>query len=114
MIFSVDVVELSVKTAMNESISYEPTEGIPYYATHNVHSDCDGLLKEVVFSGELEKYIIKKALYSKAGDKVEYFDNAPKTLGIIFMKFPDLETMIHMTSNNAINKYIHVVLEEKK
>lgn len=109
MIFSVDVVEMSVKSAMNEQITNVMTEGIPYYATHNVHSDRDGILKKIIFSEELENYIIKKALYNKPGDKVEYFDNAPKTLGIIFMKFPDSETMVQMLGN--INSHIRIELE---
>ena len=47
--------------------------------------------KKIDFSKNISQYIIKKSLYKKAGDKVEYFDNASKALGIVFMKFDNME-----------------------
>ncbi len=92
MIFGVDVVEMAVRAAMGEPICTDEKEGTPYYATHNLHSGKNGSYQGIEFSEELEKYIIRKCLYKKAGEKVEYFDNAAKALGIIFLKFPDQET----------------------
>ena len=92
MIFGVDVVEMAVLTAMGREINAEIKEGIPFFATHNLHSSKTGKYQTIEFSEELEKYIIKKYLYKKEGDAVEYFDNAEKALGIIFMKFEDKET----------------------
>ena len=92
MIFDVDVVEMAVLTAMGREIDATIKEGIPYFATHNLHSSKNGEYKTIEFTEELDKYIIKKCLYKKEGDAVEYFDNAAKALGIIFMKFEDKET----------------------
>ncbi len=92
MIFGVDVVEMAVRAAMGEHICADEKEGSPYYATHNLHSDKNGLYQDIEFSDEIEKYIIRKCLYKKPGDKVEYFDNAAKALGIIFLKFQNQET----------------------
>lgn len=92
MIFGVDVVEMAVLTAMGREIDATIKEGIPYFATHNLHSSKNGAYKTIEFAEELDKYIIKKCLYKKEGDAVEYFDNAAKALGIIFMKFEDKET----------------------
>ncbi len=92
MIFGVDVVEMAVRAAMGEPICTDEKEGTPYYATHNLHSGKNGSYQGIEFSEELEKYIIRKCLYKKAGEKVEYFDNAAKALGIIFLKFQDQET----------------------
>lgn len=92
MIFGVDVVEMAVRAAMGEHISADEKEGTPYYATHNLHSNKNGSYQDIEFSDELEKYIIRKCLYKKPGDKVEYFDNAAKALGILFLKFQDQET----------------------
>lgn len=92
MIFDVDVVEMAVLTAMGQNIDAKVKDGIPYYATHNLHSSKNGEYKTIEFDERLEKFIIKKCLYKKEGDEVAYFDNAAKALGIIFMKFPDGES----------------------
>lgn len=109
MIFGVDVVEMAVLAAMGEKIEGKVNEGIPFYATHNIHINKNGIYKTIEFSDELEKKIIKKCLYKKAGDKVEYFDNAAKALGIIFMKFDSQEEMSEMLE--SINKRICVSIQ---
>lgn len=92
MIYNVDIVTLAVKTAMGESVVCNPIEDKVYYATHNLHTSRNGEYKDIQFSDKLKPYIIKKCLYKKDGDSVEFFDNAAKALGIIFMKFEDSET----------------------
>ena len=67
-----------------------------------------GLYKTIDFSKELDEKIIKKCLYKKSGDCVEYFDNAAKAFGIIFMKFPDVTTAENILSH--IEKHIDVQL----
>lgn len=109
MIFDVDVVELSVKAAMGAEIDLKPSEGNRFYATHNLHSDRSGTYETITFSEEIEKYIVKKCLYKKAGDAVEYFDNAAKALGIVFMKFEDGAQMDAFLSN--IYEHITVCLQ---
>ena len=108
-IFNVDLVELYIKVAMGESIIFEDSDSILYYATHNLHSDKNGRLKEITFSKESEKYIIRQCNYKKAGDAVEYFDNASKALGIIFFKFDNAKQMLDMMDNSE--KWINVNLE---
>lgn len=87
MIFQVDVVELAIRAAMGEKICCKCNDEISYYATHNLHCSKNGKFKKVVFKNELNKYIIKKCIYKKNGDVIEYFDNAAKAIGVIFMKF---------------------------
>lgn len=111
LIFDVDVVEMAVLTAMGEEINNEVHDGIPFYATHNLHTNQTGLYKTIDFSKELDEKIIKKCLYKKSGDCVEYFDNAAKALGIIFMKFEDKDEMETILEN--INMHYKVLLEEK-
>lgn len=110
IIFGVDVVEMAVLTAMGEKIERKINEGNSFYATHNLHTCLNGKYKTIEFSNELENKIIKKCLYKKAGDEVDYFDNAAKALGIIFMEFKDQEEMNSII--NHINKYYKVILEE--
>jgi hypothetical protein len=109
MIFGVDIVEMAVLTAMGESISATVHKGISYFATHNLHSSRDGLYKEIVFSDELEKHIIRKCLYKKVGDEVHYFANAADALGIIFMKYDSEEQMAEFLAN--MNEHIQINLQ---
>lgn len=111
MIFGVDVVEMAVLSAMGEQLNCEIGEGVPFYATHNLHTNQNGIYKKIEFSEELEKRIVKKCFYKKDGDKVEFFDNAAKALGIVFVKFKNLEDMIDMLED--INDNIHIILERK-
>lgn len=109
MIFDVDVVELSVKAAMGEEIALSPSEGNLFYATHNLHSDKNGRFDRIEFSKEIERHIVRKCIYKKLGDAVEYFDNAAKALGIVFMKFEDGAQMDAFLSN--IYEHITVCLQ---
>lgn len=109
MIFNCDVVEMSVRVSMGESVGSEISDGIPYYATLNLHSSRKGIFKRIEFSHELEKYIIRKNIYKKPGDDVYYFSNAADALGIVFFKFPDQGTMIYMEEH--MNEHVRIVLK---
>lgn len=108
MIFNCDVVEMSVKSAMGKHIHTEGIEGIPYYATLNLHSDRNGIFERIEVSPELEKYIIRKNVYKKPGEDINYFTNAAYALGIIFFKFPNQDTMIFMEEH--MNEHVKIVL----
>lgn len=109
MIFGIDLVEMAVRAAMGESIHFEEAHGIGYYATHNLHSVCDGTFKQVLFSTELQTYLKKICLYKKPGDHVERFDNASKCLGIIFMEFPNADAEKRVLEH--IERHIDIQLE---
>lgn len=109
-IFDVDIVELTIRAAMGESVQLESCEGTPYYATHNLHAAKSGVFQDITFSQTLSEYIIRKSIYKKPGDPVEYFDNAAKALGILFLKFPDEQTMSRILGD--INSHITIHLGE--
>ena len=106
--YGADIVEMSVKAAMGVPFCASFHEPDGCYATYNLHSDKNGRYVNVVFSPEIEPYIYRKCLYKKPGDPVEFFNNASKCLGIIFMRFPNEETMMDVLEN--VNKLISVVL----
>lgn len=108
MIFNCDVVEMSVRCAMGESVDSDMGDGIPYYATLNLHSDRKGIFERIEFSPELEQYIIRKNIYKKPGYDVNYFANAANAMGIVFFKFPDQKTMIFMEEH--MNEHVKIVL----
>jgi biotin carboxylase len=109
MIFNCDVVEMSVRCAMGESVRVGMGDGIPYYATLNLHSNRKGIFERVEFSPELEQYIIRKNIYKNPGDDVNFFANAANALGIVFFKFPDQETMISM--EEQMTEHVKIVLQ---
>ena len=106
MIFGIDVVEMAVQTAMGKKADCQPNEPEGCFATHNLHSDRDGFFESVVFSKEIEPFIVNKYIYKQRGDAVEYFDNAAKALGIVFMRFPDKNVMSDVLS--APGKWIDI------
>lgn len=110
MIFNCDVVEMSVRAAMGEKIDAHEMDGTPYYATLNLHSDRVGKYKRIEFDRVIENYIIRKNIYKKSGDDVNYFANAADALGIVFFKFPNQETMISLEEH--MNEHVRIVLEE--
>lgn len=110
MIFDVDVVEMSVKAALGIPVKADINTGNLFYATHNLHCDKNGTFRKIEFSPELEQHIIRKNIYKKDGDHVEYFDNASKALGIIFLKFDDQKSMNSIL--NKINDFITIKLED--
>ena len=107
--FGVDIAEMSVKAAMGAAIKGNIHEPNGFYATHNLHSNKNGIYKDILFSPEIEPYIYRKYLYKKLGDEVEYFDNAAKCLGIVFFKFPDENTMKKILEH--VNELITVELQ---
>lgn len=111
MIFDTDIVEMAILSSMGEMIDTPLKSKVSsyYYSTHNLHSNEDGIYERIEFSEELEKYIIKKCFYKQRRDRVEYFDNAAKALGIIFMKFEDAETAKQIL--DKISQLYRVILE---
>lgn len=113
-IFGVDVVEMTVCTAMGESVEFRPKERTGCFATHNIHSACDGVLEGVSFSDELKPYLLRVSLYKKSGERVERFDNASKCLGIAFMHFPDEIVMHDMLNHIYDHIQVHVKQDESE
>jgi biotin carboxylase len=109
MIFNTDVVEMSVKVAMGETLDITESYGNPYYATYNLHTALNGAYKGVFYSDEIKPYLVKECVYKKVGDAVGYFDNAAKAVGIVFLKFPDSVKMNYFLTN--INRHISVKVD---
>ena len=107
--FGVDIAEMSVEAAMGGPIKGKIHEPMGYYATHNLHSVKNGTYKDISFASEIEQFIYRKCLYKKAGDPVEYFDNAAKCLGIVFFKFPNEKKMHDILEH--INDFITIELQ---
>ena len=113
MIHRRNFVELAVETAMGkETDATLRTDKRCCYATHNIYSKRNGYLRDVHFSEILEPYVIDKTLFKKKGDKIEYFDNSSKAIGILFLKFPNEETMNRILEH--ITSYYVIMLDSDK
>lgn len=110
LIFGVDVVEATILAAMGAEFCLDCGEGIPCYATHNLHADRNGTFRGIQYSQELAPYILRACVYKQPGDDVEYFDNAAKALGILFLKFPDRQTMDRLLT--SIGDHVRILLRE--
>ena len=108
----VDLVECSVKAAMGEDIdssSFGQTSG--YYAYYAVHSYRDGIIKRIHIDPEVEKnHIIENHIIKNSGDVVKAFTGANTTLGILLMKFDNLNQMLHMMDQSQ--EWIQVEVSE--
>lgn len=110
MIFGVDLVEMTVRTAMGESLSPVFREGTKFYATHNLHSSRGGAFERIDISPEYEHIVVRKNIYKKPGDPVQVFANSSHALGILFLKFDTMDQMLE--SLNHTDKWLKVVLKE--
>lgn len=86
-IYGVNLAKYNVALAMQEKTDFSPKENKGFFASHNLHSNKDGVFEGIQFDEHISKCIFMKNIYKKPGDKIELFDNASKAIGIIFMKF---------------------------
>ena len=109
----VDLVECSVKAAMGEKIDTSTFRSpVGFYAYYAVHSYEDGILDDIEIDAEVkERNIIENHIIRKPGDVIKPFTGANTTLGILLMKFENMEQMLHMMDYSE--EWIKVVLKRK-
>ncbi len=110
LIFGVDVVEMSVRAAMGESVSVPDRAPTPYCATHNLHADRDGVLERIEFDPAIEPFIVRKCIYKEPDAEVHRFTHAAYALGIVFFRFPGADEMAAVLRD--IRRHIRVIVRE--
>lgn len=111
LIYGIDLIAMTVESAMgkkNLKINYKNNYNYSY-STYVIHSSKDGIFKDIKYKNNINKKIINKVIYKKPGDKIEYFDQANKAIGILFLKFNSKREMLDVMEN--INNYIEIELE---
>lgn len=78
-----------------------------FFARHCVMSASLGRVKEIVFDAQIEKNVIDKFMWWKAGDTVA--DVMTTKFGIVFLKFDSMEEMLDKTER--MHKLIRVETE---
>ena len=112
LIYNCNLVEMTIRASMGESVKCSREEGVLYYATHNLHSSRNGVFQNIEFDPEIESFIIRKCIYKKQGDIVRFFNNASDALGIVFFKFNTELEMNRYLGN--INRYIRIIVQEEE
>ena len=104
----VDLVECSVKAAMGEKIDIpDSITQKGYWAYYAVHSYEEGLLDHIWIDPEVvKKNIVENHIIKKSGDQIYEFTGANTTLGILLMKFENLDQMLNML--DQADKWIKV------
>lgn len=111
MIHGVDLIGATVETAMgNKDFQIEQKSNSGFYATHNLHTDKDGLFQTVQYKNGIEDKILKEVIYKQKGDSVQYFDGANKAIGIVFLKFNTHEEQINFTKDPE--NWIEVIIKQ--
>lgn len=108
----VDLVEYSVRAAMGEKIAI-PDQPQPsgYWAYYAVHSLRDGILDHIFIEPSvLQNNVVKNHILKHPGDKIMAFTGANTTLGILLMKFDNMEQMLHMMDHS--HEWIQVILRQ--
>ncbi|MGL4570194.1 MAG: ATP-grasp domain-containing protein [Clostridium sp.] len=107
MATGVDLIGATVEAALgNENLNLDSFNDMKYYSTYVIHTDKQGILEDINFSDEIENNIIKKVMYKQKNDEVEKFDGANKALGILFLKYDNLEEEKYKMNN--MNKFIEI------
>ncbi|WP_124041643.1 ATP-grasp domain-containing protein [Clostridium perfringens] len=77
-----------------------------YYSTYVIHTEKSGVLKNITFDKKIEDNIINKIMYKNNLDRIEKFNGANKALGIIFLKYDNLEEEKYKMDN--MSKFINI------
>ena len=94
----VDLVECSVKAAMGEKIDIpDNITQSGYWAYYAVHSYEEGILDRIWINPDAVKNnIVEDHIIKKSGDHIYEFTGANTTLGILLMKFENIDQMLYM------------------
>ena len=76
------------------------------YALYVLHSERDGILKEIIIQDDLTQFIIKDYRYAGSGEEVKSFQNAGCSLGILLLRFPDSKEMNRIMER--IDEYVRI------
>ena len=105
-IYGCDAVEMSIMAACGERPVLKAAEPVRNLALHVIHSERDGILKDISISPSIRKWIISEVLYRKPGDRVRRFENSADAIGVIFLQFPNSGVMSEIM--DSMREYILV------
>lgn len=99
-ISGVDLVEANVRFAMGD-FSQDPSfdgNDVPI-STFVLHADRPGVFAGVRLSSELEERVYRRVMYVEEGEEISAFDGANKALGILFLRFGNVDELERLTGS---------------
>lgn len=107
----VDMVEYTIKAAMGEDCSnLHMVEPQGYWSNYMVHSQNNGILKEIWIDEEFKNNnIVEFEMMFKPGDEIEAFTGSNGTLGTMILKFESQEEMLEKMDH--MERWIKVITE---
>lgn len=105
-----DMIAATIESAMGIEYRFKKNMSEDkFISTYVLHTNKNGSFIDVKYESSIEDKIIKKVIYKKKGDAVQYFDGANKAIGILFLKFDNQEEQMEFVSNTE--KWIEVIVE---
>lgn len=80
-----------------------------FLSTYVIHSEKDGIFKELLICEEIKDNITEVQMEKQIGDQVYRFTDATKKIGILFLSFESEDEMRRKLSQ--INNYVKIILE---
>ena len=110
--FGIDLVRANVQAAMGVKPDFvdKSIKALPGCFMHYVlHSYEAGTFVGIEIDESIRKFVYRKVVYKKPGDKVEVFDGAGKAIGIVFLHFETADEMECFCENH--NSLIKINLQ---
>jgi len=105
-----DMIAATIESAIGNQYKFKNNMNEDkFVSTYVVHTDKNGTFIDIKYKNRIEDKIVKKVIYKKKGDFVQYFDGANKAIGILFLKFETQEEQMEFVSNPE--KWIEVIVE---
>lgn len=94
MEFHTNLIENSVRNAVGmELLPVHESISNKWLAEIVIHSDKDGIFKELIISEKVKDYLIETDLWIKPGDYISSFKGANNSMGTLVLLFPTYELM---------------------
>ena len=109
----VDLIEAAVRAALGLPVSiperFEYQGSWSYVALHSYES---GLFEGLDITEDARPYLVEEDLWVRAGERVEAFSGANKTIGTLVLNWPDNRTRdAHMAD---LDKWLHIRVSPEK
>ena len=105
----VDLIKAAVLAAVGEPITeVSQKEYNGYWAEVVLHSNKQGVFKELRVSQEIKENIVEKNLWIEQGDLVDEFEAANNSIGTLVLKFNSENETMQILNN--IEKYVEIRL----
>ncbi|NMF26642.1 hypothetical protein HF885_09430 [Olsenella umbonata] len=109
-ISGIDLVEANVRYAMGDDSMDVTFDGSRRaVCTYVPHARREGTFAGLELSADIEDHVYRTVMYLTEGDHVSRFDGANKAVGIVFLRFDDVEQMERLL--DGISERIRVLVD---